>query len=211
MNTAACISIPILCLNSFVYAASGLVAAYSFNEGFGSTVADASGNGNTGTISGAAWTTSGRYGSALSFNGTNAWVTVNDAAALDLTAAVTLESWVNPSVVTNWQAVVIKERPGGLSYAIYANSSNNRPAAALHTSTDINLYGASPLPANTWSHLAITYDSANLRLYVNGVQVSVQAVSGAMPTSTSPLRIGGDSVWGEYFKGLIDEVRIYNR
>ena len=48
---------------------TGLVAAYGFSEGSGSTTADASGNSNTGTISGATWTTSGRYGNALSFNG----------------------------------------------------------------------------------------------------------------------------------------------
>jgi hypothetical protein len=30
-------------------------------------------------------------------------------------------------------------------------------------------------------------------------------------SSSSPLRIGGNSVWGEYFAGLIDEVRVYNR
>ena len=49
-----------------------LVAAYGFNEGSGSTVADASGNGDTGTISNATWTTAGKYGNALVFNGTNA-------------------------------------------------------------------------------------------------------------------------------------------
>ena len=46
-----------------------LVAAYSFDEGTGTTVADASGHGNTGTISNATWTTAGKYGKALVFNG----------------------------------------------------------------------------------------------------------------------------------------------
>jgi hypothetical protein len=48
-------------------------------------------------------------------------------------------------------------------------------------------------------------------LYVNGSQVSTQAAAGSITTSTNPLRIGGNSVWGEYFDGLIDEVRVYNR
>ena len=64
---------------------------------------------------------------------------------------------------------------------------------------------------NTWTHLAATYDGATLRLYRNGTQVATRAVSGAITTSDSPLRIGGNLVWGEYFDGLIDEVRIYNR
>jgi hypothetical protein len=32
-----------------------------------------------------------------------------------------------------------------------------------------------------------------------------------MPNTANPLRIGGNAVWGEYFSGLIDEVRVYNR
>ena len=64
---------------------------------------------------------------------------------------------------------------------------------------------------NTWTHLAATYDGSVLRLYVNGAQVSTRTIGGNILTSTSPLRIGGNSIWGEYFTGLIDEVRIYNR
>ena len=49
------------------YAQGGLVAAYSFDEGAGSIVNDASGLGNNGVIAGALWTASGRHGRALSF------------------------------------------------------------------------------------------------------------------------------------------------
>src|SRR5262245_5382996 len=69
-----------------------LVAAFGFNEGAGAAVADVSGAGNHGTISAATWTTSGRFGNALSFNGANSWVTVADAASLDLTTGMTLEA-----------------------------------------------------------------------------------------------------------------------
>jgi hypothetical protein len=67
------------------------------------------------------------------------------------------------------------------------------------------------LPLNAWSHIALTYDGTTLRLYVNGVQVRSKAQTGSASVSTGMLRIGGNSVWGEYFAGLIDEVRIYNR
>src|SRR5262245_8347122 len=53
---------------------TGLVAAYSFDEGSGTTVIDASGNGNTGTIVAATWAPNGRYGYGLSFNGANSYV-----------------------------------------------------------------------------------------------------------------------------------------
>ena len=66
------------------------------------------------------------------------------------------------------------------------------------------------MTTNTWAHLALTYDGANLRLYVNGTQVASQARTGNIATSTNPLQIGGDSIYGQYFQGTIDEVRVYN-
>ena len=66
------------------------------------------------------------------------------------------------------------------------------------------------MAANVWTHLAVTYDGA-AKLYVNGTQVTSRAVSDSVATSTSPLRSGGGRIWGEYFAGVIDEVRIYNR
>ena len=68
---------------------TGLVAAYGFEEASGTTVSDESGTGNAGTISGAARSAAGRFGSALSFDGVNDWVTVPDAASLDLTTGMT--------------------------------------------------------------------------------------------------------------------------
>ncbi len=190
---------------------SGLVAAYGFSEGSGTLVADLSGNANHGTISGATWTASGRFGSALSFNGLNSWVTVNDANSLDLTTGMTLEAWVNPRTLSSWREVVFKERTGGLSYALYANTAGNRPAGYIRLSSDVGLSGTLQLPVNSWTHLAVTYDGVTLRLFVNGTQVGSRAVAGSIPASTSPLRMGGNAVWGEYFDGLIDEVRVYNR
>ncbi len=67
-------------------AVAGLVAAYGFEEGIGTTVADLSGNGNNGTLVNATWTASGKFGKALVFNGTNAEVTIPDAPSLHLTS-----------------------------------------------------------------------------------------------------------------------------
>ena len=52
--------------------------------------------------------------------------------------------------------------------------------------------------------------ASTLRLYVNGTQVAATAQTGAITTSTNPLQIGGDSIYGQFFTGLIDDVRIYN-
>ena len=63
---------------------------------------------------------------------------------------------------------------------------------------------------NAWSHLAATYDGATLRLYVNGTQVARPPVTGTIAASTGALTIGGDALYGQYFAGRIDEVRVYN-
>jgi hypothetical protein len=73
------------------------------------------------------------------------------------------------------------------------------------------LQGGARLTANVWAHLAATYDGAMLRLYVNGVQVASRAQTGLITTTTGPLRTGGNAIWGEYFQGRLDEVRVYNR
>jgi glucose/arabinose dehydrogenase len=201
----------------FVYRnVSGLVASYSFSEGSGSTTQDASGNSLTGTISGATWTTAGKFGSALSFDGVNDWVTVADANALDLTTSMTLEAWVFPTALgSSWRNVIIKERPGGEVYNLYANTDTSVPAAyvvpASAPSTTFDARGTAQLPVNTWSHLAATYDGSTLRLYINGAQVGSRVGAGALITSTGALRVGGNSLWGEYFAGRIDEVRVYSR
>ena len=186
-----------------------LVAAYSFNEGTGSTVADASGNGNTGTLTNTSWTGSGKYGSALTFNGASSIVTIADVAALHLTTGMTLEAWVNPALTTSWRDVIYK---GNDNYYLEGTSPAGAPLAGvtLSPSNNINAGGAAPLPLNTWTHLAETYDGSTLRLYVNGVQASAAAGTGSILTSTNPLEIGGDHLYGQYFQGMIDEVRIYS-
>jgi hypothetical protein len=188
---------------------TGLVAAYGFEES-GATANDSSGKGNAGTIR-EATRAAGRAGQALSLDGVNDWVTVPDAAALDLTNAMTLEAWVRPVVVANWQTVLMKETPNGLAYGLYSNTDANRPSVHVNTTTELDLRGTAQLAANAWTHLAATYDGATLRLFVNGAQVATRTVTGNMIGSDGVLRIGGNAVWSEFFRGLIDEVRIYRR
>jgi hypothetical protein len=71
--------------------------------------------------------------------------------------------------------------------------------------------GTNPVPVDRWSNVAVTYDGAALRLYVNGRQVSSEAVSGTIETPPDPLWIGGNRPYGEHFDGVIDEIRVYDR
>ena len=195
-------------------APTGLVAGYGFDEGSGTTTADRSGNGNTGTLSNATWSPAGKFGNALFFNGTNARVNVNDSNSLDLTSGMTLEAWVKPSLAnTNFQDIILKEQTSNLVYALYSSTDNGRPDTENFIGGSAKvLLGPSALPTSTWSYLTATYDGSTVRLYVNGTQVSSLAATGPITTSTGALRIGGNVVWGgEWFNGWIDEIRIYNR
>ncbi len=187
----------------------GLVAAYSFDEGTGTMLRDSSGNGNNGTIHGATWTAFGQYGSALIFDGASSVVTINDSVSLHLTNGVTLEAWVNPSSVTSsWQDLVYK---GNDNYFLEATSTTGGAPAGggIFGGADVAAFGPN-LTVNTWTHEAMTYDGATLRLYVNGVQVSSLAQTGNIQVSTNPLQIGGDNIFGQFFQGSIDEVRVYH-
>jgi PKD repeat protein len=190
---------------------NGLVAAYGFEEAGGSTVADASGKGNHGKIKEAVRINSGRYGKALKFDGVNDWVTVNDSASLDLASSMTLEAWVYPQTTAGWRTVILKEKWGDAVYYLDSSNDAKLPNSGINIAGVKEIQGATPLPLNQWSHLASTYDGQYHRLYVNGIEVAKRAQNGPIQQSDGALRIGGNKVWGEYFQGYIDEVRIYNR
>ena len=190
---------------------TGLVAAYGFDEASGLSVTDSSGTGNTGTISGATRSASGKYGGALSFDGLNDLVSIADSNSLDLTTGMTLEAWVQPTAINDWRTVLFKERPGGLVYGLYSSTDTGRPGGFVDIGGERSARSTTALPLNTWTHLAATYDGGNLRLYVNGTQAATLALTANIPVTTGQLKIGGNGVWSEWFKGLIDEVRVYNR
>ena len=137
----------------------------------------------------------------LSFNGTSALVTVPDAASLHLTTGMTLEAWVNPSTVNaNWRDVIYK---GNDNYYLEATSTNaSRPDAGADRRRQLRRrvrHGRAR--RQHWAYLAETYDGSTLRLYVNGTQVASTAHTGTIATSTNPLQIGGDSIYGQFFAG----------
>ena len=174
------------------------------------SVGDASGSGNVGSVGSAAWSVAGKFGGALSFNGSGARVTVPDAASLRLSSAMTLEAWVSPSAVSSaWRDVIVK---GDDDYYLMATSapSSFPVGAGIFGGVKARAFGTSVLALNTWTHLAVTYDGAMLRLYVNGVLVASTAKTGAIASSANPLQFGGDAIYGQYFAGKIDEVRVYN-
>jgi hypothetical protein len=200
----------------------GLVLSFSFDEADGQPAIDASSSGRNGVITGAV-RVPGKVGRALQFDGIDDWVTVTDGAAgtpLDLTTGMTLEAWVKPTAIDGWEAVIVKELGTNLlSYALYAHDGAplaggaDAPAGYGRIGgVDQAVRGTARISTTDWTHLAMTYDGTMQRFYVNGVEVGTHAQTGSMAVGDEPLRIGGDATFaGEFFKGLIDEVKVYNR
>lgn len=189
------------------------VAEWHFNEGSGATVANAVAGGlHDGVINGAAWTAQGKFGAALEFDGVNDWVTVADHPALDLTTSATLMAWVYPTALSNWRTVVLKEFPGEACYYLYSGPGDVATGGGRYGGNYVDTGGGAQLPLNQWTHVAMTYDGANIRIYRNAALVATRAQTGAFDVSASPLRFGGNATWSsEFWQGRIDEVRLYNR
>jgi hypothetical protein len=192
-------------------AAAGLVAAYGFDERSGKRVKDASGSGNRGRLHGVRRTRSGHSGGALVFDGSGDVVSVRDSRSLDLRSGMTLEAWVRTAGSRrSGRAVLAKRRRGGVSYALYSGDKAGRPAAVATNNPRRAARAQKKLRRKRWTHLAMTFDGAHLRLYVDGTLAAERHRSRPLKPGGGPLRIGAGAA-GRFFKGKIDDVRIYNR
>ena len=200
--------------------ASGLVAAYAFGEGAGTTTADATGKGHTGTLQGgASWTASGKYGSALSFNGSTSYVDLGNAADLQLTGSMTWSAWIFASANPPDDGQIIA-KSGGAGWQFKTSPDTGVHTFGVGVSPDAGSltqrYSATVRQLGTWYHVAGVYDATarTLNIYVNGV-LDNGALSGTVPASqynnaAENVTVGRRS-GGFYFAGTIDEVRLYNR
>ncbi len=190
---------------------AGLVAAFPCNEGSGATITDTTANHHIGTLTGATWTPFGKYGAGLVFDGVNDWVTIPDAASLDLTNGATLMAWVYPTALSDYRTILMKETVGGAAYYLYSGPGNLAMGGGGFGGAYSEISGGAALPLNTWTHIAMTFNGTTFRVYRNGTQVATLAKTGSFDQSGSALRIGGNSNWNEWWQGRIDEVRVFNR
>jgi fibronectin type 3 domain-containing protein len=201
-------------------ASSGLVAAYSFNEGAGTTVADASGHGLTGTVQGATWVTGGRYGNALSFDGTTSFVDLGNPTALQLTGSMTLSAWVKAAANPADDGQIIAKSDNGSGWQLKSSPDTGPHTFGVSvtpagTTTHTQRYSVTQRALGTWYYVSGVYDAAagTLNIFVNGVLDS-GVLTGAVPASQANSNVNvniGRRTGGFYFNGMIDEVRIYNR
>jgi hypothetical protein len=196
-------------------ASSGLVASYPFEAGSGTAAADASGNGNHGTLTnGPIWTTAGRYGTAITFDGANDHVVVPDSSSLYLGATGTIEAWVRLASLNRWHAVIAKGNANAsqtLNYALGVNNSNRFQCIWGDGSARVSLVSTLVAATNQFFHVACVWTGTSFQLFVNGILSASTAQSLTPAANASPLFIGQFGGNSDRLGGTIDEVRIYNR
>lgn len=188
---------------------SGLAGYWKLDENTGTNAADASTNGNAGTLTnGPTWTT-GKIGSAIDFDGTDDQVSIPDTDSLDMPNSFSVSAWIRPDLLSGYRNIVVKNCGGtDTNYTLetFGSELDFGYSDAIYYTSGVGLQ------TGQWQHVVGTYDwDANLlRIYRDGVQVLTANESHGVPVSTCPVHIGYH--WaGEAFDGRIDDVRIYNR
>ncbi|MDD5627058.1 MAG: LamG domain-containing protein [Patescibacteria group bacterium] len=191
------------------------IAHWSFDEGSGLSAYDKSGNSNTGTLTNMDAATdwvNGEFGSALDFDGSNDYVSINGNPDL-FRGSRTYELWFYPhfnsdSGVSNFMFSIYLN--DGNEMSLY-NYSNGFYGFAYKAGGSANYISAGSFTANNWYHIVATFDddTNEIKVYHNGVLQNQGTESNAIVAGTTYTKIGMYVLDG-WFNGLIDDVRIYN-
>jgi len=198
----------------------GLVGFWLFNEGDGKKAQDLSGNDNHGTLKNMAFPptptsgwNAGRKGVGLSFDGSNDYVDCGNDESLNITDAITIETWVKPATSqADYAGIVCKPSPNE-KWGLLRDATKWRFRVDVggqpHLVYDDVL--SNSYDGNTWVHFVGTYDGETLLFFKDGKQTDSNTTpSGNIDDATAnPLHIGNVSAYK--YNGQIDEVRIYNR
>ena len=198
------------------------VAVFHLNEGTGTAVADATGNGYDGTLVGPpGWTNDSQFGKALDFDGSSDYVQTPLTQALSLPLSV--EAWVKTDQTTN-AGIVNKYIAGSLNgFQVFMHNSYLHAwyfasvSPDCWTRTDSIYNPALLINDGEWHHSVTVFDNTGTTQYVDGALACHSGWTGTPGTSTetTPLRLGtypaSGNVLSGPFDGLIDEVAIYNK
>jgi LruC domain-containing protein len=185
---------------------SSLISYWKLDENSGTNTTDSHGT-NNGTITNASWGI-GVSGSCLNFNGTSGNVKVLNSATLNPVNSITMMAWAKTqgnltckiAQKGDWDGHGIGQgKWDGWNVSIRTNDN---------TSHLIHWGGGLPV-INEWYHLAMTYDGATLKMYVNGQLRNSAAVTGNLKINGRDFSIGSDNNAQKFFNGSIDEVKIF--
>jgi hypothetical protein len=202
-----------------------LAGLWHLDQNSGVTATDSSGNGNDGTLVGATFTGTAKFGEhAVSFNGVDHFISVPDGdKSLNPLNAITAEAWIRITAYGFYPSVISKGNVGNYaeSYALFVDPSG---VLSFLVNTDGTSGGRGvvitgpAIPLNTWVHVAGTYDGVNVKTYLNGVQVGSVAHTGTINQLITDVLIGKSDRTStpspypdSFFNGKIDEVRIWSR
>ncbi|MBI2676197.1 MAG: sulfatase-like hydrolase/transferase [Candidatus Aenigmarchaeota archaeon] len=209
------------------HADEGLVAHWKFDEGAGNLAMDSSGNGNDGTVfessrkSGTACIT----GKCLAFDGINDYAVFGNKALFNFSQSATsftLSAWIKTNS-TERNNIVAKGACSSPGYRLRIGALNNPGAADFFLNDNSGNIMARATSSRRyddgkWHYVIAVNDAGNLSLYVDGEKAGSAATPlGKSIASDAPLAVGiafssGTSICGsEYFNGVIDDVKIYNR
>ena len=196
---------------------NGLVLYLPFDEGEGDVAEDLSGNGNDGVLVGGPEWVDGKFGKALEFDGADDLVNCGNANSLDAPQAITMEAWINPyEIHKSWIRIIQKCNVGGTRNSwclIFSGSSQKLAMEIWDNGTLRDLKAASDAPLNGWTHVACTYDGLAAKIYINGILDNETQNVVSMDIGTNDLNavVGSSDDDPRGFKGIIDEVRVWNR
>ncbi len=195
----------------------GLVAYYPFNG----NANDESGNGNNGTVYGATLTMDrfGNANNAYIFDGINDYILVPDNNSLDLSIGLTITAWIYSSDTSGPRVIISKwnDNTWEHSYLFKDHNSSDKLRISLSKGNFYDLAdieGSTSITVGKWMCVAVTYDFNTITLYVNGIEDVSSKRTGTIANSVTNMLIGAVYTGGgikEYFSGILDDIRIYNR
>jgi len=197
-------------------ASDGLVAYWKMDEaswaGAAGEVVDSSGAGNHGTASGANTTSTAKFGMAGSFDGSVDYVSIPaTVSGLPIgNSDRTVEAWVNLTDYAYYRAFVFYgEQVNTKGFMLYTLTTSGYLS---FYSNNNDLQSTTPVPTGVWSHVAVTISGGNaVILYLNGIAIKSGTLASAVNTTASAVTIGKRAPGDLYHKGLIDDVKIYNK
>ncbi|HJW31005.1 MAG TPA: LamG domain-containing protein, partial [Saprospiraceae bacterium] len=180
---------------------------------FDGKATDASVNANHAAVHGALWTQD-RFGvanHAFAFDGVQSYLTAPNSSHLQ-TPATSVSFWVRVDELPAQGEVFLLSNGGWQERWKISLPSHGKPVwTTNHTNGISDMDSGTPLVVGQWTHLVMVHDGTNDLIYINGAMVATKAVVGDLNATTQPLGIGFDPIGGGlYFKGAMDEVRIYD-